>query len=178
MPIQHQQNKIWSQIYVYSINKKKKKHFFLVASDLNYLQGDKGTNTNHLQRLNLESAKVRKAIQLILKKFNIVQRVLRKIIWQSSLQIQREETRRLLFSRFLSIINISVPKKGMGSYTCTELNLDVMKPSVILGTNSSNKLGASPFKQGTDVTNLDHSPNRQYTLLLAHWQQYINIVNT
>lgn len=45
-------------------------------------------------------------------------------------------------------------------YTCTELNLDVMKPSVILGTNSSSKLGASPFKYGTDVTNLDQRPKR------------------
>jgi hypothetical protein len=44
--------------------------------------------------------------------------------------------------------------------TCTELNLDVIKPSVILGTNSSSKLGASPFKYGTDVTNLDHNPRR------------------
>ena len=99
MPIEHQQNKIQGQIYVYSINKTKI-HFFLGASDLNYLQGDKGTNTNHVQILNLESAKVRKAIQLILKKFNIVQRVLRKIIRQSSLQIQREETQAAVLTFF------------------------------------------------------------------------------
>lgn len=53
-----------------------------------------------------------------------------------------------------------VTKKKDKSLTCTEFNLDVMKPSVILGTNSSNKLGASPFKYGTDATNLDHSPKR------------------
>jgi len=35
-----------------------------------------------------------------------------------------------------------------------------MKLSVILGTNSSSKLGASPFKYGTEDTNLDHSPKR------------------
>ena len=45
-------------------------------------------------------------------------------------------------------------------HTCTELNLDVIKPSVILRTNSSSKLGASPFKYGTDATNLDQSPKR------------------
>ena len=56
--------------------------------------------------------------------------------------------------------DISVPEKIDCEYTCTESNLDVIKPSVILGTNSSSKLGASPFRYGTDVTNLDHNPKR------------------
>lgn len=45
-------------------------------------------------------------------------------------------------------------------HACTESNLEVIKPSVIAGTNSSSKLGASPFKYGTDVTSLDHRPKR------------------
>ena len=61
----------------------------------------------------------------------------------------------------------NLPKSAV-LYTCTESNLDMINPSVILGTNSSSRLGESPFKYDTDATNLDHIPRRWYTLLLAH----------
>jgi len=42
-------------------------------------------NKSYGKRLNLESAKIRETIQLILKKLNIVKRIFGKSIWKNSL---------------------------------------------------------------------------------------------
>lgn len=56
------------------------------------------------------------------------------------------ERQRIILINCISIEKSEHQSQREAHNTCTELNLEVIKPSVILGTNSSSKLGASPFK--------------------------------